>query len=149
MNLLDDYNNEKWKTALIRAETALMEINRRKGSKPKWFSNYSLFSQNQNTVKPAAAASKEPSRQQPAEKKESPSSSSMGITYPGQGQSMDLSKARSQGLCFKCGEKGHLACNCKNLRVFRTRCFEHEGQLVEVLEKIEPHVPKGDFPNLQ
>lgn len=147
--LLDDYDNEKWKMVLVRAETALTEINRRKGSKPKWFSNYSSFLQNSNTTKPAPAALKEQPHQQPTEKKDSVSSSSTGITYPGQGQLMDLSRARSQGLCFKCGEKGHLACDCKNSRVFRTRRLEHKGQLIEILEKIDPDVPKGDFPNLQ
>lgn len=71
----------------------------------------------------------------------------MGITYSGQGQLMDLSRARAMGLCFKCGEKGHLACDCKNPKVYRTHWFKQDSQLVKILEKIE--VPKGDFPNLQ
>ena len=33
-------------------------------------------------------------------------------TFGGQGQPMDLSQARSQGLCFTCHQKGHISCNC-------------------------------------
>jgi hypothetical protein len=43
----------------------------------------------------------------------------MGTTYGGQGQYMDvdLTKARMDGLCFKCRQKGHMACFCSNKKV--------------------------------
>lgn len=145
--LLDDYDNEKWKAVLIRAETALMEINRCKGTKLKWYLLYSSFSQNPNTMKPPPSASNNQPCPKVAEKKDSVFSGTMEITYGRQGQLMDLSRARAVGLCFKCGEKGHLVCDCKNASVFRTRQVEQDGQVVEFLEKIE--VPKGDFPNSQ
>ncbi|KIK49800.1 hypothetical protein GYMLUDRAFT_114256, partial [Collybiopsis luxurians FD-317 M1] len=37
---------------------------------------------------------------------------STGVTFGGAGRPMDLDKARSEGRCFRCGEKGHLARNC-------------------------------------
>lgn len=68
--LLDDYDNEKWKVALIRVETALMEINRCKETKLKWFSPYSSFSQNPNMMKPAQSASNSQPCPHVADKKE-------------------------------------------------------------------------------
>jgi hypothetical protein len=35
-----------------------------------------------------------------------------GTVYGGQGQKMDLNKAKAEGLCFRCGGKGHMSRNC-------------------------------------
>ena len=35
-----------------------------------------------------------------------------GTTCDGQGQPMDLSRSKSQGLCFTCHQKGHISRNC-------------------------------------
>jgi hypothetical protein len=35
-----------------------------------------------------------------------------GTVYGGQGQKMDLDKAKAEGLCFRCGGKGHMSRNC-------------------------------------
>ncbi|EKM48920.1 uncharacterized protein PHACADRAFT_202231 [Phanerochaete carnosa HHB-10118-sp] len=37
-----------------------------------------------------------------------------GVTFGGRGQPMELDQARRLSLCFRCGEKGHLSCNCPN-----------------------------------
>ena len=37
---------------------------------------------------------------------------STGTTFGRQGQPMDLSQAKSQGLCFTCHQKGHISHNC-------------------------------------
>ncbi|EKM49241.1 uncharacterized protein PHACADRAFT_201863 [Phanerochaete carnosa HHB-10118-sp] len=37
-----------------------------------------------------------------------------GVTFGGRGQPMELDQARRLGLCFRCGEKGHLSRNCPN-----------------------------------
>jgi hypothetical protein len=36
-----------------------------------------------------------------------------GTVYGGQGQKMDLDKAKAEGLCFRCGGKGHMSRNCQ------------------------------------
>jgi hypothetical protein len=35
-----------------------------------------------------------------------------GMVYGGQGQKMDLDKARTEGLCFRCRGKGYMSRNC-------------------------------------
>ena len=39
------------------------------------------------------------------------------VTYGGQGQCMDINKARTEGRCFKCGKVGHISCNCPDWKV--------------------------------
>ena len=47
-----------------------------------------------------------------------------GVTFGGAGRPMDLDKAHSEGRCFRCGEKGHLACNCPKPRQQTVRSLE-------------------------
>jgi hypothetical protein len=44
-----------------------------------------------------------------------------GITFGGSGQRMDVDKAKAEGRCFKCGEKGHMAKYCPNKAKFQVR----------------------------
>lgn len=39
---------------------------------------------------------------------------STGLTFGGRGQPMDLDEARQKGLCFSCGQRGHLSRLCPN-----------------------------------
>lgn len=41
-----------------------------------------------------------------------PKRTGSGTTFGGQGQPMDIDRARRQGLCFGCGERGHLKRDC-------------------------------------
>ena len=52
---------------------------------------------------------------------------STGTTFGGQGQPMDLSQAKSQGLCFTCHQKGHISRNCPQKR--RTMVRQMLGEM--------------------
>ena len=54
---------------------------------------------------------------------------STGTTFGGQGQPMDLSQAKSQGLCFTCHQKGHISRNCPQKR--RTMVRQMLGEMTE------------------
>ena len=54
---------------------------------------------------------------------------SIGTTFGGQGQPMDLSQAKSQGLCFTCHQKGHISRNCPQKR--RTMVRQMLGEMSE------------------
>ena len=54
---------------------------------------------------------------------------STGTTFGGQGQPMDLSQAKSQGLCFTCHQKGHISRNCHWKR--RTMVCQMLGEMPE------------------
>ena len=54
---------------------------------------------------------------------------STGTTFGGQGQPMDLSQAKSQGLCFTCHQKGHISRNCPQKR--RTMVRQMLGEMSE------------------
>ena len=49
-----------------------------------------------------------------------------GVIDGGQGQKMDVDKARSEGACFKCGEKGHFSKNCPRRKRFDIRALIQE-----------------------
>lgn len=49
---------------------------------------------------------------------------STGVTFRGEGQAMDIDKARTLGLCFKCGQKGHIGRFCPNKGMARVRQVE-------------------------
>ena len=58
-----------------------------------------------------------------------------GITFSGQGQPMDISQAKAQGLCFNCHQKGHMSQNCpaKKMAMVRQMLSEmSEGDRVEM-----------------
>ena len=54
---------------------------------------------------------------------------STGTTFGGQGQPMDLSQAKSQGLCFTCHQKGHISRNCPQKH--RTMVRQMLGEMSE------------------
>ena len=63
-----------------------------------------------------------------------------GTTYGGQGQRMevDLTKARTEGRCFKCGEKGHMSRFCPNKKIqvrvmFEGMSKEEKREIYDVL----------------
>ena len=66
---------------------------------------------------------------------------STGTTFGGQGQPMDLSQAKSQGLCFTCHQKGHISRNCPQKRKAMVRQMLGEmsdaerAELVQVKEE--------------
>ena len=51
-----------------------------------------------------------------------------GTTFGGRGQPMDIERARREGLCFNCGEKGHLSRDClkprKSTRTYARRVVD-------------------------
>lgn len=56
---------------------------------------------------------------------------STGVTFGGAGQAMDLDKTKALGLCFKCGQRGHIGRFCPNKRTARVRQVE-EVELLSV-----------------
>ena len=65
-----------------------------------------------------------------AKKPEAPgvpqSKTGTGVVYGGRGQGMDVDKARNEGACFKCGEKGHFSRNCPKNKRFNIRALVQE-----------------------
>ncbi|KIJ59170.1 hypothetical protein HYDPIDRAFT_101218, partial [Hydnomerulius pinastri MD-312] len=87
--LLDERNYIDWKTAVIKAEATLSERARRKGAKTLFFS--------------------------PVETRRD----GTGVVYSGAGRPMDVDAQSRRGLCWKCGESGHISRNCPNKQRFK------------------------------
>lgn len=49
---------------------------------------------------------------------------STGVTFRGTGQAMDIDKARTLGLCFKCGQRGYIGRFCPNKGTARVQQVE-------------------------
>ena len=62
---------------------------------------------------------------------------STGTTFGGQGQPMDLSQAKSQGLCFTCHQKGHISRNCPQKRKAMVRQILGEMSDAERAELVQ------------
>lgn len=63
-----------------------------------------------------------------------------GRTFPGMGEPMDIDRRRAQGLCFNCGEKGHMARNCPKPRAQRTRQVAAEEEACQKTEEKSPSI---------
>ena len=50
---------------------------------------------------------------------------------------MDLSQAKSQGLCFTCHQKGHISCNCPQKRKAMVRQMLGEMSEAEHAELVQ------------
>lgn len=77
-----------------KAEHTLVPTIGHEGQPEEWYNPHTAGSQ-QLTEQTAA--------QTPAVRKDS-----TGVTFGGTGQVMDIDKARTLGLCFKCGQRGHI-----------------------------------------
>ena len=71
---------------------------------------------------------------------------------------MDVDRARSQGLCFKCGKHGHIAHNCPDnrrnpvqARAFVQELNDDEAEVFtrELHARQNPETPPQDFQNVQ
>ena len=72
-----------------------------------------------------------------------------GTTFGRHGQPMDIERAHRKGLCFNCGEKGHLSCDClKPQKSTRTYTRQVINRLLEEDHKdllAELGFPKGQW----
>ena len=103
---MDDYNNLKVETIKADASNKARDNERR-------LQGISIGKRHPFTSAPASTA--------PTTK------TSTGTTFGGQGQPMDLSQAKSQGLCFTCHQKGHISRNCPQKR--RTMVRQMLGEM--------------------
>lgn len=65
---------------------------------------------------------------------------STGVTFGGAGQAMDIDKAKALGLCFKCGQRGHIGRFCPNKKTARVQQVE-EVATTGVTEAARPPDP--------
>ncbi|EKM49030.1 uncharacterized protein PHACADRAFT_202101 [Phanerochaete carnosa HHB-10118-sp] len=68
-----------------------------------------------------------------------------GVTFGGRGQPMELDQARRLGLCFRCGEKGHLSRNCPN-RQQTQQVRAAETPAIPTTNAFTPLVPLNEAP---
>ena len=52
---------------------------------------------------------------------------------------MDIDKAKALGLCFKCGQRGHIGRFCPNKRTARVRQVEEVAGVTEVAMSPDPN----------
>jgi hypothetical protein len=131
--LPEDY--AAWRKKIIRFDTQMKVRNEEKKNMGLWRPKEApgpSKPQAQNQAAPAA-----PPKQSniSGDRKDS-----TGTTFGGRGKPMDLDKAKSEGLCFRCGTKGHISRNCP------TRSKEYQvRQLWAQMSKEEQSTLTKDF----
>ncbi|KAJ3819310.1 hypothetical protein F5880DRAFT_1616576 [Lentinula raphanica] len=70
---------------------------------------------------------------------------STGMTFGGSGRPMDLDRARANGLCFNCGERGHISRNCPKKGKAAVRNIEIGSTDTDTrsVETTSPSLPTG------
>lgn len=73
-----------------------------------------------------------------------------GVTFGGAGKAMEIDEAKKKGLCFGCGQPGHLNRDCpKKDRKFQVRRLElSEAEKAELIKEWSTPTPSG-FPTPQ
>ncbi|KAJ3964372.1 hypothetical protein EV361DRAFT_834782, partial [Lentinula raphanica] len=68
-----------------------------------------------------------------------------GMTFGGSGRPMDLDQARANGLCFNCGERGHISRNCPKKGKAAVRNIEIGSTDTDIrsVETTSPSLPTG------
>jgi hypothetical protein len=115
---------DQWKDAIIDIDEMW---SRRGESKKAWGSGWNNWfgngqpRQNTSILTPPVRATWSPPQQSQPKTIQTDRRDGSGTTFGGTGRPMDLDKARSEGRCFRCGEKGHISKFCPNKKtVIRT-----------------------------
>ncbi|KAG1899336.1 uncharacterized protein F5891DRAFT_1189772 [Suillus fuscotomentosus] len=96
-----------------------------------------MYGANRKTPNPTYYPSYKPSTSQsnPTSPTSTDRADGSGVTYGGHGQPMDLSRqhAHEGNLCYRCGQAGHIAWNCKN----------HVQAICQMLNGLDEEEKKG------